>query len=145
MSKRLYRSSRDKMISGVAAGIAEYFDIDPVIIRAGFVILTLSGGVGILGYILLWIIVPYDYELSGVSNTINNPPSFEENVRTEPVNQTTHSRNYIAAGILIFVGLVMLLDNFVSISMKHVLPVILILIGAFILIRSSKSSERSAV
>ena len=40
MQKRLYRSSRNKMIGGVAAGLAEYFDIDPVIFRILFVVVA---------------------------------------------------------------------------------------------------------
>lgn len=59
MSKRLYRSSSNKMIAGVCGGLAEYFNIDPVIIRLLFVILLLPGGFpGLLPYIIMWIVVP---------------------------------------------------------------------------------------
>ena len=145
MNKRLYRSSRDKMISGVAAGIAEYFDIDPVITRAGFVILTLSGGVGILAYIILWIIVPYDYELNEIKTQEPVASSFEQNVPPEREANHSFTKNYLAASILIFIGLIMLIDNFVNISMRHVIPSILILIGIFILIRSNKKSQREVL
>jgi phage shock protein C len=57
--KRLYRSTDDKMIAGVCGGLAEYFNVDPVIIRLIAVILVLPGGVpGILPYVIMWIIVP---------------------------------------------------------------------------------------
>jgi len=57
--KKLYRSSTDKKIAGVCAGIAEYFNIDPTIIRIIFVILLLPGGLpGVVPYVLLWILVP---------------------------------------------------------------------------------------
>lgn len=59
MNKRLYRSTTDKMIGGVCGGIAEYFDIDPVIPRIVAVILLLPGGLpGFLPYVILWLIVP---------------------------------------------------------------------------------------
>jgi phage shock protein C len=59
MSKQLYRSRTDRMIAGVCGGIAEYFDIDPVIVRLIAVVLLLPGGApGLLPYIALWIIVP---------------------------------------------------------------------------------------
>ena len=74
MTRRIYRSSRDRMIAGVAGGLAEYFDIDPVLTRAGIVILTLSGGLGILTYIILWIIMPYDYELANMPQSSKNGP-----------------------------------------------------------------------
>ena len=57
--KRLYRSSTSKMIAGVSGGLAEYFDIDPVIIRLIFVLLAVAGGgSGIPIYIILWIALP---------------------------------------------------------------------------------------
>jgi phage shock protein C len=57
--KRLYRSTKDVMLGGVCAGIAEYYNMDPTIIRLLWVILTLlSLGVGILAYIIAWIIIP---------------------------------------------------------------------------------------
>jgi phage shock protein C len=56
--KRLYRSEKDKMIAGVCSGLAEYFNIDPVIIRLIFVLIALPGGVSILVYFLFWILVP---------------------------------------------------------------------------------------
>lgn len=59
MTKRLYRSTTDRKIAGVCGGIAEYFNIDPVIIRIIALILLLPGGLpGFLPYIILWILVP---------------------------------------------------------------------------------------
>ncbi|HEY4161387.1 MAG TPA: PspC domain-containing protein [Candidatus Saccharimonadales bacterium] len=59
MTKRLYRSRNDRMIAGVCGGIAEYFNIDPVLVRIVAVILLLPGGFpGFLPYVILWIVVP---------------------------------------------------------------------------------------
>jgi phage shock protein C len=57
-TKRLYRSTKDKIISGLCGGIAEYFNIDPVIVRLIVVILFLLSGWGFLAYLIGWIIVP---------------------------------------------------------------------------------------
>jgi len=57
--KRLYRSRKDRMIAGVCGGLAEYFNIDPVIVRVIAVLLLLPGGLpGFVPYIILWILVP---------------------------------------------------------------------------------------
>ena len=57
--KRLYRSRRDKILGGVCAGIAEYFNVDPVLVRLLLIIFTLiSMGLGIVAYLIAWIIVP---------------------------------------------------------------------------------------
>ena len=58
MKKRLYKSNTDKKLDGVCAGIAEYFDIDPTVIRIGWVIFSLCGGSGILAYIICALIIP---------------------------------------------------------------------------------------
>lgn len=57
-SKRLYRSTQDRMFAGVAGGIAEYLEVDPTLVRLFFVALTLMGGPGIIIYIVLMLIVP---------------------------------------------------------------------------------------
>lgn len=56
-SKILYRSKKDRVIAGVCGGLAEYFDIDPIIMRLLFLVL-LFAGVGLLIYIIAWIFVP---------------------------------------------------------------------------------------
>jgi phage shock protein C len=56
--KRLVRSTTDKKIAGVAAGLADYFDLDPTIIRLVWLLAALFAGTGILAYIILWIALP---------------------------------------------------------------------------------------
>lgn len=58
--KRLYRASqKDSILGGVCAGIANYFEVDPVLIRLIWVVFTaMSFGMGILAYIIAWIIMP---------------------------------------------------------------------------------------
>ncbi len=55
---KLVRSQDDRMVAGVAAGVAEYVNLDPVIVRLIFVLLALAGGHGVLIYIILMIIMP---------------------------------------------------------------------------------------
>jgi phage shock protein PspC (stress-responsive transcriptional regulator) len=55
---QLTRSETDKRIAGVCGGLAEYFDIDPIIVRIAFVASIFFGGLGILLYIVLWIVMP---------------------------------------------------------------------------------------
>jgi phage shock protein C len=56
--KRLLRSMTDKQVAGVCAGIANYFNVDPTIVRLAFVLATLIGGPGLIIYIALWIAMP---------------------------------------------------------------------------------------
>lgn len=57
-SKRLYRSRNQRMICGVCGGIAEYFNVDPTIIRLAWVLFALTGGSGLLVYFIAAIIIP---------------------------------------------------------------------------------------
>jgi len=58
--KRLMRSNRHKMIAGVCGGIADYFNMDPTIVRILYVIVSIVSVAfpGILAYIIMWIIIP---------------------------------------------------------------------------------------
>ena len=56
--KKLYRNTENKMLAGVCSGIADYFDIDPTLVRLGWVLFSLLGGSGLLAYIIAAIIMP---------------------------------------------------------------------------------------
>ena len=56
--KRLYRQLKDKVLGGVCTGLAEYFEMDPVLIRVLFVIALFLGSIGLWLYLILWIVVP---------------------------------------------------------------------------------------
>ncbi len=58
--KRLYRSSKERVIAGVCGGLGEYFDKDPVLFRLLFVIIAILFGSGILIYIIMWLSIPKD-------------------------------------------------------------------------------------
>lgn len=56
--KKLYRNTENKMLAGVCSGIADYFDIDPTLVRLGWVLFCALGGSGVLAYIIAAIIIP---------------------------------------------------------------------------------------
>ena len=58
MNKKLYKSNTNKMLEGVCGGIAEYFGVDPTIVRLAWVVFCALGGSGILAYIIAAIIIP---------------------------------------------------------------------------------------
>lgn len=63
MSKRLYRSESNRMLAGVCAGIAEYFNIDPTIVRLLFAASILLGAFGVIMYIICIFVVPNEREV----------------------------------------------------------------------------------
>jgi phage shock protein PspC (stress-responsive transcriptional regulator) len=141
---RLYRSYTDKVIGGVAGGLGDYLNIDPVIIRILFVLLVIFGGSGILVYIILWIVVPErPYTLGEPVNT--NPGADEGGVYGEAEKKSGNT-SLIAGIVLIAFGLLFLLDRLVP--MYHFWDFWpLLLVGAGVLLikpelfKSSKNLE----
>jgi phage shock protein C len=99
MAKRLYRSATNKIIGGVCGGIAEYCDVDPVLVRLITVVLALTTGVGFVAYIIAMIIIPKG-DLHEVQP--NMTPSLESSSRWG---------NLIPGFILIGIGAVLLIKQ----------------------------------
>ncbi|MBO6576073.1 MAG: PspC domain-containing protein [Rhodothermales bacterium] len=57
---RLTKSSTNRMIAGVCGGMAEYFDVDPTLVRVAYIILSFLSGLGLLAYIILAFVMPAD-------------------------------------------------------------------------------------
>ena len=56
--RKLYRSQTDRKVAGVCGGLAEYFNVDPTLIRVLFIVLAVCGGAGLVLYLAMWIVVP---------------------------------------------------------------------------------------
>ena len=154
MAKKLYRSTKDKMIGGVAGGLAEYFDIDSTLVRVLFIVVVFLGGGGIIAYIILWIVVPQKpYEIP--KNPVSQSPQEDEsgsNFSSDEnksysfsmsnggaVSSMTHSGNkqIWVAIILMVIGSLLLLDNiFPRFDFDHYWPIILIGIGIGLLLKA---------
>jgi phage shock protein C len=132
---KLTKSSTNHIFSGVCGGIGEYFDIDPTIIRVIFVILALWGGLGILIYLILLIIMP---EPVGTTTTSEEKPHHHKVVGNH------HTRNWLGVG-LVFFGIMLLFDNlnsfyslFPTFQFSQILlPLIVIYLGIWFLYRKT--------
>ena len=154
MGKKLYRSTNDKMLGGVAGGLAEYFGIDSTLVRVLFIVIVFLGGGGIIEYIILWIVVPQKpYELpknpftqaspeSGGSSDYSSSQNSSDNFSMShgeiagSVTQSGSKQLWIAI-VLIVIGGLLLLDNiFPRFDFDHYWPVILIGIGIGLLLKA---------
>jgi phage shock protein C len=66
--KRLYRSRRDRKLAGVCGGLADYLEVDPVIPRLMWVIFAFAAGIGLLAYVVCWLVIPQAPEGSGTGS-----------------------------------------------------------------------------
>jgi len=152
MNKKLYRSNKDKMLGGVAGGLAEYFAIDPTLVRIIFVVSLFVGGAGVLAYIILWIVVPEEpfafaapKPQTETGTTETNPPESGKSAQSysqqyyQAMTEQKHRRSSILGFILIVIGLLFLLDNFIPrIHFGDFWPLILVAIGVGLLLNARK-------
>jgi phage shock protein PspC (stress-responsive transcriptional regulator) len=83
MTERLTRSESDRILGGVCGGLGEYFDIDPTLIRLGFVAALLFGGSGPIIYLIAWLIIPSEGDIQEVEEgSETDSKSVEERLRT---------------------------------------------------------------
>ena len=126
-ARRLERSRTDRKVSGVAGGLAQYFDLDPIIFRIGFIILTVLGGSGLLVYVAGWLILPEEGK--------------DESIAAEVLrNRREKPWALIGLGLLALAGLIL-------VGNKNFWPsgggvwVVLAIVGAIILWRQRRAER----
>ncbi|HEU0051452.1 MAG TPA: PspC domain-containing protein [Patescibacteria group bacterium] len=127
---KLYRSRTDRVLFGVCGGLGAYFHIDPVLVRVVFLLLTLVHGFGVLLYLVLVIIIPKEPVIAPA----DTPPAARAGT-----GNWRDVRNWIGIFVVIL-GLLLLAEQLipaVSIVWRIVWPLLIILLGAFILLKRS--------
>lgn len=120
----LRRSRTDRVIAGVAGGIAHYFAIDPILARLAFVVLTIAGGSGILIYLIAWLIIPEEDEGA-------------ERQRAGPAMDAATTR-LVLGGALIAIGGILLASRFIPYFSQIFWPLVLIVAGAAVIMGATK-------
>lgn len=147
MRDRLFRSRRVKVLGGVAGGLAQYFNIDPIIVRILFVVFTLMHGMGLLLYIILWIVVPE--EPFEIAYPIKNDEPKAEGQQAEgssvnfdtvpPIVKKSGSGRIVAGTILIALGVIFFADRFIpTFDFRDIVPIAFVLLGGLLIWNSLK-------
>lgn len=138
-----YRSGNNKVIAGVCAGLAARLNLDPVVVRIFFVLLTIFAGGGVLAYVILWIVMPERFVFSDPHQPVADPA--DSNVASdfnypEQASEPANSKTQLIIGLLlIFLGGLLLVATFIPrIDIHDLWPVALILIGFLLLKPSGK-------
>jgi len=139
-NQKLYRSQTNKVFAGVCGGLAEYFDVDPVVIRILFVLMILFGGTGIVLYIAAIFIVPKKPFF------LNDTQTQPQTVSVQPKNESV--RNWFGIALVI-VGIMLLLANmeifhffnFLEDTFEYIFPVLLIILGMAIIYYRQTQTE----
>lgn len=135
-NKKFERSSTNRVIGGVCAGLADYLNLDIALMRVLFVVAAFCGSFGFWLYIILWIVIPSQKLLN-----FDNMQQEESTIDITPDEKRGSSKGAITISIiLIVIGLIALMDNFLYIDWIWKLwPVILIALGVVIIINTQKN------
>ena len=137
MVNRLYRSESDKKVAGVCGGIAEYFGIDSTIIRLLWLISIVVYGAGLLIYIIAAIIMPTREDINTRVNLHKDSDEVNKQKNSTFSEGFDKEKNRKFFGyVLIIVGAILLSKRFIVLrwlSFKFLFPIILIILGMFIL------------
>jgi phage shock protein PspC (stress-responsive transcriptional regulator) len=149
--RRLTRSSRERMLTGVAGGMAEYFDLDPVVVRLLWVAAAiLSGGLAIPAYIVMYMVMPKGDRIGSTGFIPTGPPvsDFDPAMSTEEMPPlSSHAerraqRQRTAGIILIALGVLFMAQQsglFWFVQWRYIWPLVLIAVGVGILLRQNSA------
>jgi phage shock protein C len=129
MNRRLYRCRDNRILAGVAGGVAEYFDLDPSLVRILFFISMFFGGIGLLLYIGMAIIVPLEPISAEAAAEAAALPEAHRHANRGTGRWTT----LVGLGLILF-GSLALIERFLpALDVEHfVVPAVMIGIGAFL-------------
>ena len=136
-TKRLYRSTTDRMIGGVCSGLATYLGIDPMLVRLAFGVLALVNGLGILIYMIMWFVVPDENSrgLTGEDLVRANLDDMGRQARDLGGSLSrSHQGGVIVGVLLVAAGVIFLAHNFIPwLNAGFLWPIALIALGAYLL------------
>jgi len=163
-TQRLQRSRHNKMVGGVAGGIANYLAIDPVIVRLAFVLGTFLHGLGLLAYLVLLVVMPNEPRQGAAPSAggaagqafvagqrksrfdpmTGEPLNPEEEIPVQNLNsaagssETQMRRSWVLGAILVALGVFLILKMLMPAALPVLIPALLIGAGVWVLNRSNK-------
>lgn len=136
MREGISRSRQNRILGGVAAGLAEYLSIDPLVVRILFVVSGFFSGIGILLYLIMWIVIPEEKLINfSATDNINNPDSTSDSGINFTMPQKKNNNGQLIFGIiLILVGVFFLgVEVFSLLNFEDLLPILLVGFGIYLL------------
>jgi len=152
VKEKLYRSRSDAMVGGVCGGLGQYLGIDSNLVRLIFALLAVANGIGVLIYLLLWLIVPREGEAkdataketirTGAGEIAEKARALGDELRTA-VRHPDSRAGVVIGGLLILLGVIFLLQNLGIFWLRWLgfdvlWPLVLIAIGVALLWRRLK-------
>jgi|SRR5579872_994193 len=141
-TNNLYRSTKNELIAGVCSGIGEYLKIDPTLVRIIFVLLAIIHGIGIIFYLILWLIIPTteNSNLKGDEKfKINADEIKQKAIQYSSSFDRDNEGKFWFGIIIIILGAIFLFNNLgiFQIDLGKLWPILLIIFGFFLLTKKN--------
>lgn len=141
-TKSLYRDTDNQMIGGVAAGLAEYFELDISLIRLVTLILVLFTGVGLIVYLIAWIVVPAKpgkkQEKKIEEEIKEKAESVAQTIKTGVKQSGSLSSREFWGVLILIIGLLLIVQNLLGFNFwKNFWPLALILVGLYLILKAN--------
>lgn len=130
MSTRLYRIEQDKKISGVCSGLAHYLRVDPVFVRLSFIALAPASGLGVILYLVLWLVMPLEKDVMRSELAENEADRYKIKLNTPVMSLSM---------VLVIIGVTLLLSNLHILTHWGIWPLLLIVLGVWLYARRNQS------
>ena len=127
--RRLYRSRDNRMLGGVAGGVAKYLDVDSALVRLAFVALFFAAGTGFLAYVIAWIVVPEEPQALAAAAPLaaSLPPPEPTSARRGSAG--SRGARLVVGAILVVVGVFLLFDWALPALGNFIWPAAIIVVG----------------
>jgi len=135
MKEGITRSRQNRIFGGVAAGLAEYLTIDPLVARILFVVSVFFSGIGILLYLIMWIVIPEEkfINYSNSENADNDSEGFNNNINFTIPKQSNKNGQVIFGIVLIFIGIFFLgIEVFSFLNFEDLFPILIVGFGIYL-------------
>lgn len=156
MTRRLARNTREAILGGVAAGLGDYLDLDPVLVRLILILLCFAGGAGLVIYVICWIIMPRDDQEAGAGEPVPAERLADE-VRAAGERVVTSFKRrasepgrgrIIGGSILIAIGGLFLMDEMFGLDwlrFRYLWPMAVIVLGGVLFVQGMRGGPDGAV
>lgn len=144
MSKQLYRSQDNRVIGGVCGGLAEYLDVDPVIVRLACVLLFFMKAIGVIAYIVCMIIIPeapfgYRQKETTFGESSTTEYNYDNNV---PKDRDERNKMILGIALIVLGAFIFAKKLFYWFDFVNFGGIILVLAGLYIIVNGRNSGEK---
>lgn len=148
MKEGISRSRQNRIIGGVASGIADYLSIEAIVVRVLFVVSVLFSGIGVLLYLIMWLVIPEEKidPYYSMNNDNNESSNTSDDINFTITQDKKNDGKVIFGIVLIVIGFFFLgVEVFSFINFEDLFPIVLVGLGIYLVWNSKKKRGENEI